>query len=520
MPIVYPGMEYLLSFYAVSNTPGDQLYWHRYLITGSSHSWGPTGIGSNPERVVFRCAGTANRTLDCGDDPTVPLGLGIGSDRFYWLFLGDNNEFGDPLAPGFRQSGPADLYVGGFQIEPTNTEKRGVVAMGDSLTQYDCTAVDPAGCSSWTVVASSLLNVPVYNRGAGGQRCDQILARWPTDASSILDANAEYAIIACGTNDISQGRTLVQIEQSISAMADLSKADGAIPVIATIGPFAFSLSNDGAEATRNSINAWIRATYPRVLDFDSVYADPANPRRQNPAYADDGTHLNLAGRIAEGTYVARSVAGNALGYPDIWNFNEPIPYQAVLAQSPSNGMDFKAGAQREVGSYIILPSAGTLNSNNYQFSFRSNVLSVTPAPLSVSGNDKSINFGDPIPNLDGTISGTLPRTGFQRSSQPRPPLPAHQASSQLPRHWSIRNTGFQTTAFRKRAGLSPFSQSTPRHQGLASRLAPITTHRQFRLLTAHPAPSSTTPPTEVCRRSIQTHMSALFRCHPPRLSRL
>ena len=407
-PIVYPGVQYLLSFYASSNLSGTQLYWHRYLQGTTSEGWGPSAIGQTTRRVVFSCAGTAAATLDCGNDPTVPLGSGAGTDRLFWLFMAHNNAFGDASAANFQGIGPADLYFGGFQVEPTVTQKRGVVAMGDSLTQYDCTAVDPAGCTSWTALASSLLNVPFYDRGIGGQTCAQILARWPTDASPILAANASYVIIECGTNDIGVPLSATQIEQSISSMYSLAMADGATPVVVTIGPFRTTVAINAAEATRQSVNAWIRSTFPFVLDFDKVNADPNNPRLQNPAYIGDGTHLNLAGRIAEGNYVAQSVAGNTQGYPGIWNFNAPIPYQPVLATNSSNGMDFKPGAQREVGSYIILPSVGTLTSNKYQFSFNSALLSVTPAPLQVTANDKTINYGDPSPALDGTLIGALP----------------------------------------------------------------------------------------------------------------
>jgi lysophospholipase L1-like esterase len=411
-PIVVPGMQYLFSFYAVSNIPGSQLYWHRYLLNGSAPGWGPTAIDSNTRRVLFSCVGTAAQTLDCGNDPTIPLGSGAGGDDIFWLYTSANNAFGAASNPGLPTSVAADLYLGGFQIEPAVTEKRGVVVMGDSLTQYDCGSTDVPGCTSWTDQAASLLNVPFYNRGVGGQTCAQILARWPTDAHPILVANAAYAIIFCGTNDIGAGFSDSQIEQTISAMSSLAIADGAIPVVATVGPFALSVANDTLEATRQSVNAWIRATYPMVLDFDAVNADPSNPRQQNPLYVGDSTHLNLAGRIAEGNYVAQSVAGNTQGFPSIWSFHTPIPYQPVLSANPSNGMDFSADTRREVGTYIILPSAGTLTSPKYQFSFSSALLSVTPAPLQVTANDKTITYGDALPGLDGTLSGALAADGI------------------------------------------------------------------------------------------------------------
>ncbi len=404
--IVYPGMHYLLSFYALSSDAEDEVYWHRYLTNGGVAGWGRTAIGPSLRRVVFHCAGTVKRALDCGVDPTVPLGEGPDQTELYWLFLGDNNALdGNLTVPGVQKSIPDDIYIGGFQMEPSVTEKRGVVAMGDSLTQYDCSTDDSLSCTSWTAFAASQLDVPFYNRGVYGQTCEQIQARWATDASPILAANAKYAIIFCGTNDISSGFSAIQTEQSIAAMTAMAAADGATPVVATVGPFNATVAN--AESTRQAINAWIRTTYPLVLDFDRVNGDPANPAQQNPSYVGDGVHLNVAGRVAEGNYVANSIAGNSNGYPAIWNFHAPIPYQPVPGFNPSNGMDFHLGAQREAGSYIILPEAGTLASGKYSFTFASALFTVAPAPLSVSVNNKSMTYGTPLPMVDGTITGAL-----------------------------------------------------------------------------------------------------------------
>ncbi|KAA6461982.1 hypothetical protein DYQ86_10130 [Acidobacteria bacterium AB60] len=406
-PVVVPGMPYLLSFDASSTLNSYQVYWHRYLSDGNAYGWGQAAIGPALRRVVFQCAGTASGALDCGGDPTVPIGSGPDQTVVYWLFLGKNNALSsDPSAAGFQQSVAADLYVGGFQMEPAVSEKRGIVAMGDSLTQYDCSTADLLNCSSWTAVAASQLNVPFYNRGSWGQTCAQIQARWAADASPILAANAKYAIIFCGTNDLGLGYSSAQIEQSIAAMASLAAADGATPVLVTIGPFVTTVPN--AESSRQAVNAWIRATYPLVLDFDHVNADPANPAQQNPAYVGDGVHLNFAGRVAEGNYVAQAIAGNTKGYPGIWSFQQPVPYEAVLGANPSNGMDFHPGAQREVGTYIILPAAGTLASSKYRFAFNTARLNVFAAPLTVSANNKTMTYGAALPALDGSISGALP----------------------------------------------------------------------------------------------------------------
>ncbi|MBY0423236.1 MAG: hypothetical protein K2Q06_13095, partial [Parvularculaceae bacterium] len=60
-----------------------------------------------------------------------------------------------------------------------------------------------------------------------------------------------------------------------------------------------------------------------------------------------------------------------------------------------------------VGSYAITPSAGTLaaNNGNYAFSFVNGTLGVTPAPLTVTADNKTKPQGDPNPPLTATITG-------------------------------------------------------------------------------------------------------------------
>src|SRR6202035_4858477 len=254
-PIIYPGMPYLLSFWAISSVDNNQAYWHRYLGDGTVPGWGPTAIGPALGRVVFQCAGTANGALDCGSTATVPLGSGPDQTSIDWLFLGHNNDLSgaDPSAAEFQQDVPADLYLGGFQLEPALTEKRGVLVMGDSLSQYDCGTSDSVSCTSWAAFAASQLDVPFYNRGVYGQTCQQIQARWSSDASPILAANAKYVVVFCGTNDITVGYSAVQTEQSIAAMTALATAEGAIPVVVHIGPFTTAAPT--ADATRQINNA-------------------------------------------------------------------------------------------------------------------------------------------------------------------------------------------------------------------------------------------------------------------------
>lgn len=60
----------------------------------------------------------------------------------------------------------------------------------------------------------------------------------------------------------------------------------------------------------------------------------------------------------------------------------------------------------DVGEYVITPQKGTLSAANYEFAtFTSGKLTVTHAPLTITPNNKTKVYGDPVPELDGTIAG-------------------------------------------------------------------------------------------------------------------
>jgi subtilisin family serine protease len=58
-----------------------------------------------------------------------------------------------------------------------------------------------------------------------------------------------------------------------------------------------------------------------------------------------------------------------------------------------------------VGSYPIVVAAGTLASANYTFTFVNGSLSVTPAPLTVTADNKSRGYGDANPVFTATFGG-------------------------------------------------------------------------------------------------------------------
>jgi hypothetical protein len=70
------------------------------------------------------------------------------------------------------------------------------------------------------------------------------------------------------------------------------------------------------------------------------------------------------------------------------------------------GFTTTATATSNVGSYTITANVGSLTASNYSFGFSPGTLTVTKAPLTVTGNDKTRNYGA----TNGTLSSTI--TGF------------------------------------------------------------------------------------------------------------
>jgi len=75
----------------------------------------------------------------------------------------------------------------------------------------------------------------------------------------------------------------------------------------------------------------------------------------------------------------------------------------VLSGSPS--LSTTATISSGVGSYTITSAAGTLSAANYSFSFVNGTLSVTPAALTITADNKNKAYGAALPTLTASYSG-------------------------------------------------------------------------------------------------------------------
>src|SRR5438093_1583907 len=78
---------------------------------------------------------------------------------------------------------------------------------------------------------------------------------------------------------------------------------------------------------------------------------------------------------------------------------------ATSGVTGSPSLSTTASAASPVASYTITAAAGTLAAGNYSFSFAHGQLTVTPASLTVTADDKSREYGDPNPVFTASYGG-------------------------------------------------------------------------------------------------------------------
>lgn len=183
-----------------------------------------------------------------------------------------------------------------------------VVTIGDSIT--DGVGAGPG--ERWSDALSRRLTaaggpsvMAVLNAGISRNQLlsdaplvdgDSPLSRYDRDVGAATDV-----VLHIGTNDIAAGRKADAIVAGMVAFAERARAGGTRVVLTTITPSATGAhGTPEAVATRESVNAWVRAHGAEhadgVADFAAAVADPADASRLAPAFdSGDGLHLSAAG---------------------------------------------------------------------------------------------------------------------------------------------------------------------------------------------------------------------------------
>ena len=171
---------------------------------------------------------------------------------------------------------------------PAPGENR-VVFMGDSIT-------DGWGKGK----AQFFPGKPYINRGISGQTTPQMLVRFRPD---VIDLKPKLVVTLAGTNDIAGNtgsETLQNIEDNLTSMSELARANGIRVVIASVLPVCDSLKPQTARRPPQQIialNQWIKAYTAKngfgYLDYYSAMVDSSGMFKSELTY--DCLHPNDAG---------------------------------------------------------------------------------------------------------------------------------------------------------------------------------------------------------------------------------
>jgi len=275
------GKKYMASQYVWSAE--SQWFWMVPMSDGTDYGHSPF---VSPKGVLSRIwrigVATSTSAIDFGKVPTVALGSGAGVGMPV-IFSGN--------------TGACSVYIGGLCISAVpDAYKDGVAVIGDSTIAGGSGFKDfprdfrIMGNREVTTVLAARLRVPFFNRAVGGERLDNMDARWATDITP-LKVRCSRVLIQGGINDVGQGRTLAQIQAPIQSMTAKAVADGLIPLYMTITPTNTIGADPAKEAVRLAANAWIKATYgAAVHDSSAVVEDPDRPGYLRPEFWGDGVH--------------------------------------------------------------------------------------------------------------------------------------------------------------------------------------------------------------------------------------
>lgn len=320
------GKPYLVSLYVWCAT---DFWWHHRSIPGTP-GYGQGAVlcrGNELTRVWLVAWGNSTTTLDKGSNPTAAPGAQNDGNTI----LAVNNNYGGTMAAG------SGVYIGGLNITALPTGYAdGIAMIGDSRRAgssgwstggavadrlYDMNTVNNREVST---VLGSILRAPVFNRAIGGQRLDEMDARWATDITP-LKSRCYAAHIQGGTNDISQSRTLAQMQASVQSMTTKAQADGFRKIYyETVEPFAAASADPAKESLRQSFNSWLLSTYGSACaDTATFLTDTGTGKDLVGAAYGDGTHYPGGAKTAVAAFLA-----NTLDYS--WRIT-PAAYSRAVA---------------------------------------------------------------------------------------------------------------------------------------------------------------------------------------------
>ena len=204
--------------------------------------------------------------------------------------------------PGPLGGTPWEKAVGLMTVDVEGPPSRAFVALGDSITEGYISDRDDTR-RAWPSLAEARLGVPIVNAGVSGQGFYDALMK--LDQEVLQLQGITDCIVLLGTNDLSGLETselLRDLNTFVSRLRPLCR-----PWVATLLPK--ELSNHGdynvVKTQRLEMNAWIRATFPHVIDLEAVTRQPDNVHLFIDGLEVDGIHPSDEGHRVMATEVVR-----------------------------------------------------------------------------------------------------------------------------------------------------------------------------------------------------------------------
>jgi len=224
---------------------------------------------------VFGCIHAQSATNDCADTKAQ-------------LTQAENRLKDWPALGRYREANAA--------ITPLGKDEARVVFMGDSITDsWD----DPK-------FGGFFPGKPYIDRGISGQTTPQMLVRFRAD---VIALHPKVVVILAGTNDLAGNTgpsTVAAIEDNLTSMAELAKANSIKVVLASILPVSDYEQRDGKQIVRTTqrppekikeLNDWMRSYASQnkltYLDYYSAMIDDKGFLKDE--LSEDGLHPNAKG---------------------------------------------------------------------------------------------------------------------------------------------------------------------------------------------------------------------------------
>ncbi|WNG41155.1 SGNH/GDSL hydrolase family protein [Archangium violaceum] len=192
--------------------------------------------------------------------------------------------------------------VGLATVDVEGPPARAFVALGDSITEGYITDHDDTRLA-WPSVAEAQLGVPIVNAGVSGQGFYEELMNLDQEVLSL--EGITDCIVLLGTNDLSS-LELAGLQSRMSTLVSRLKPF-CRTWVGTLLPKEKTNHGDYEVVKRDrlAMNAWIRATFPDIIDFEAVTRQPDNVHLFLDGLEVDGIHPSAAGQRVMADEVVR-----------------------------------------------------------------------------------------------------------------------------------------------------------------------------------------------------------------------